>query len=46
MITIEENIVEEVVLKNVMKLKLLAFIRIHLVVNISRIIRYRKPIIF
>ena len=43
---IEENIVEEVVLKNVVKLKLLASIRIYLVVNISRIVRYREPIIF
>ena len=42
----EENIVEVVVLKNAVKLKLLASIRIHLVVNISRIIRYREPIIF
>ena len=35
-------IVEEVVSKNVAKLKLLASIRIYLVVDISRIVRYRK----
>ena len=35
-------IVEEVVSKNVVKLKLPASIRIHLMVNVSRVIRYRK----
>jgi len=35
-------VVEEVVLKNAVKLKLLASIRIYLVVNISKIVRYRK----
>jgi len=35
-------IVKEIILKNVVKLKLLASIRIHPVVNFSRIIRYRK----
>ena len=34
--------IEEVVLKNIVKLKLLALVRIHLVVNISRVVRYRK----
>jgi len=34
--------IEEVILKNTVKLKLLASIRIYPVVNISRIIRYRK----
>jgi len=29
---------------NVVKLKLLALIRIHLVVNVSRIVRYREPV--
>ena len=35
-------IVEEVVLKNTMKLKLPAFMKIYLVMNISRVMRYRK----
>jgi len=35
-------VVEEVVLKNAVKLKLLASMRIYLVVNISKIVRYRK----
>ena len=39
---IRPYIVKEIVLKNVVKLKLLASIRIHLVVNFSKIIRYRK----
>ena len=34
--------IEKVVLKNVVKLKLLASMRIHLVVNISRVVRYKK----
>ena len=34
--------VEKVVSRNTVKLKLLAFIRIYLVVNISRIERYKK----
>jgi len=34
--------IEEVVLKNASKLKLLASMRIHLVVNISQIVRYRE----
>ena len=37
-------IVEEVVSKNVVKLKLLASMRIYLVVNISRVVRYKKPV--
>ena len=36
--------IEEVILKNMAKLKLLASIRIYLVVNISRIVRYREQI--
>ena len=36
--------IEEVILKNMVKLKLLASIRIYLVVNISRIVRYREQI--
>jgi len=34
--------VEEIVLRNAVKLKLPVFIRIHPVVNISRIVKYRK----
>jgi len=34
--------IEEVVLKNAVKLKLLASIRIHLVVNVSQVVRYRE----
>jgi len=41
---IEPYIVEKVVLKNMVKLKLLASMRIHLVVNISRVVRYREPV--
>jgi len=35
-------IIEEMVSKNAVNLKLLASIRIHLVVNMSRVVRYRK----
>ena len=35
-------IVEEMVSKNVVKMRLPVFMRIHLVVNVSRIVRYRK----
>ena len=35
---------EKVVSRNVVKLKLLVLIRIHLVVNISRVVRYRDPV--
>ena len=41
---IEPYIVEKVVSKNMVKLKLLASMRIHLVVNISRVVRYREPV--
>ena len=41
---IELYVVEEVVSKNMVKLKLLATIRIHQVVNISWIMRYREPV--
>ena len=37
-------IVENIVLKNIVKLKLLASIKIYLVVNVSRVVRYRKLI--
>ena len=40
---VELYVIEKVVSKNVVKLKLPASIRIHLVVNISRIMRYREP---
>ena len=36
--------IEKMVSKNTVKLKLLAFMRIHLVVNISRIVRYRDSV--
>ena len=36
--------IEEVVLRDVVKLKLLTSMRIHPVVNISRIVRYREPV--
>ena len=35
-------VVKEVILKNVVKLKLLVSMRIYLVVNISRVVRYRE----
>jgi len=35
-------VVEEVISKNVVKLKLLASMKIHPVVNVSRIVKYRK----
>jgi len=41
---IEPYIVEEVVLKNAVKLKLSASMKIHLMVNISKVVRYREPI--
>ena len=37
-------IVKEVILRNMVKLKLLAFMRIHPVVNVNRIVKYRKPV--
>ena len=37
-------VVKEVVSKNVVKLKLPTSIRIHLMVNISGVVRYREPI--
>jgi len=37
-------IIEKVVLKYMAKLKLLVFIKIHPVVNISRIVRYKEPV--
>jgi len=36
--------IEEVVLSNVVKLRLPSSMRIHLVVNVSRIIRYKKQV--
>jgi len=36
--------VEKIVSKNTVKLKLLASIRVYLVVNISRIVGYREPV--
>jgi len=37
-------IVEEIVSRNIVKLKLLVSMRIHSVVNMSRIVRYREPV--
>jgi len=34
--------IEEIILANVIKLKLLELMRIYLVVNISRVVRYRE----
>ena len=36
--------IKEVISKNVVKLKLPAPMRIYLVVNVSRIVRYREPV--
>ena len=36
--------IEKVVSKNVVKLKLLVLMRIHLVVNVSRVVRYKEPV--
>jgi len=41
---IRPYVVEEVVSKNAVKLKLPASMRIHPVVNVSRVVRYRKPV--
>jgi len=41
---VEPYVIKEVVSKNTVKLKLPAFIRIYLVVNISRIVKYREPV--
>ena len=35
-------VVEEMVSKNVVKLKLLVSMRIHLIVNVNRVVRYRE----
>ena len=36
-------VIEEVVSKNAVKLRLLTSMRIHLVVNVSRVVKYREP---
>jgi len=36
-------VIKEVVSKNAVKLRLLVSMRIHLVVNMSRVIRYKEP---
>ena len=41
---VELYIVEKIVSKNAVKLKLPASMRIYLVVNISRVVRYREPV--
>ena len=40
---VRSYVIEEVV-SNAVKLRLLASIRIHLVVNVSRVIKYKKPV--
>ena len=37
-------IVEEKISRNVVKLKLLPSMKIYLVVNVSRVVRYKKPV--
>jgi len=37
-------VVEKVVSKNAVKLKLPAFIKIHLIVNISKVVRYKESV--
>ena len=39
---VEPYVIEEVVSKNVVKLKLLISMRIHPVVNVSRVVKYRE----
>ena len=41
---VELHVIEKIVSKNVVNLKLPAFIRTYLVVNVSRIVIYREPI--
>ena len=43
-ILVELYMIEKVVLKNIVKLKLLAAMRIYQVVNVSRVVRYRELI--
>jgi len=41
---IELYVIEEVVSSNVVKLQLLSLMRIHLVVNIGQIVRYKEQV--
>jgi len=41
---VEPYMIEEVVSRNIVKLKLPTSMRIHLVVNVSKIVRYREPV--
>ena len=41
---VEFYIIEEIVSQNTVKLKLLASIRIYLVVNVSKVVRYREQV--
>jgi len=41
---VEPYVVKKVVLRNAVKLKLPASMRIHLVVNVSRVVKYREPV--
>jgi len=36
--------IEKVISKNIVKLKLLVSMRIYLVVNVSRVVKYKKPV--
>ena len=36
--------IEEVALRNIVKLRLLVFMRVHPVVNVSRVVKYREPV--
>ena len=37
-------VIEEVALRNIVKLRLLVFMRVHPVVNVSRVVKYREPV--
>jgi len=39
---VELYVVEEIISKNVVKLKLPAFIKVHLIINVSRVVKYRE----
>jgi len=39
---VESYIIEKIMLVNIIKLKLLESMRIHLMVNISRVVKYRE----
>ena len=37
-------VIEEVASRNIVKLRLLVFMRVHPVVNVSRVVKYREPV--